>query len=117
MDREIIGISGMSCAACAKRIEKAVSRLDGVLEVSVNLASEKLTVGYEKQKVSLGRIKETIERIGYGVIDGRRRKTVTIPIGGMTCAACASRIERVLAKKEGAAGFGKPRHRKGDGGI
>jgi len=101
MDREIIGISGMSCAACAKRIEKAVSRLDGVLEVSVNLASEKLTVGYEKQKVSLGRIKETIERIGYGVIDGRRRKTVTIPIGGMTCAACASRIERVLAKKEG----------------
>ena len=101
MDREIIGISGMSCAACAKRIEKAVSKLDGVLEVSVNLASEKLTVGYEKQKVSLGRIKETIERIGYGVIDGRRRKTVTIPIGGMTCAACASRIERVLAKKEG----------------
>jgi|GEM_PF-9161 len=101
MEREIIGISGMSCAACAKRIEKAVGRLDGVMEASVNLASEKLSVVYDGRKVSPDRIREAVEQAGYGIIDEQRKKAVTIPIGGMTCAACANRIERVLAKKEG----------------
>ena len=92
MEREIIGISGMSCAACAKRIEKAVGRLDGVMEASVNLASEKLSVVYDGRKVSPDRIREAVEQAGYGIIDEQRKKAVTIPIGGMTCAACANRI-------------------------
>lgn len=101
MNRETVGISGMTCAACAKRIEKVVGRLEGVSEASVNLASEKLSVAYDNQKVSLERIKEAVEQIGYGVVEEQRRGTVTIPIGGMTCAACAGRIEKALGKREG----------------
>ena len=101
MNREIIGISGMTCAACAKRIERAVGKLEGVAQASVNFAAEKLSVEYDAQKVSLDKIKEAVREAGYGIVEERRKNTVTIPIGGMTCAACANRIERVLSKKEG----------------
>lgn len=101
MTKENVKISGMSCAACAKRIEKAVSNLEGVSQASVNLATEKLLVEYDNQKVSLDRIKETVENAGYGVIEDVKKNKVTIPIGGMTCAACASRIEKALCKLDG----------------
>lgn len=101
MNRETVKISGMTCAACAKRIEKAVGRLEGVSLASVNFATEKLSVEYDNQKLSADKIKEAIEKAGYGVIEEERKKTVTIPIGDMTCAACANRIEKVLGKTEG----------------
>lgn len=101
MNKETIKISGMTCAACAKRIEKAVGKLEGVSQASVNFATEKLSVEYNNQKASTDKIKETIEKAGYGVIEEEKKKTVTIPIGGMTCAACANRIEKALGKAEG----------------
>lgn len=100
MNKETIKISGMTCAACAKRIEKVVGKLEGISQASVNFATEKLTVEYDNQKLSTDKIREAIEKIGYGVVE-ETKKTVTIPIGGMTCAACASRIEKVLSKAEG----------------
>lgn len=100
MNKETIKISGMTCAACAKRIEKVVGKLEGISQASVNFATEKLTVEYDNQKLSTDKIREAIEKIGYGVVE-EKKKTVTIPIGGMTCAACASRIEKVLSKAEG----------------
>jgi len=99
MIKETVKISGMTCAACAKRIEKAVGRLDGVAVASVNLATEKLSVEFDETKTALHAIKETIEKIGYGIVN--EAKSVTIPIGGMTCAACASRIEKALGKTPG----------------
>ena len=101
MNRESVKISGMTCAACAKRIEKAVGKLEGVSLASVNLATEKLTVKYDNQKVSPDKIKEAVEKAGYGVVEEDRKKTVTIPIGGMTCAACANRIEKALGRTGG----------------
>ncbi len=101
MDKATVKISGMTCAACAKRIEKAVGRLDGVSQASVNFATEKLSVEYDGQKTSLDKIRETIEKVGYGVEEEQPKNTVTIPIGGMTCAACANRIEKVLSKMDG----------------
>lgn len=101
MNKETIKISGMTCAACAKRIEKAVSKLEGVSQASVNFGTEKLSVEYDDQKLAADNIKEAIEKAGYGVIEEVKMKTVTIPIGGMTCAACASRVEKALGKAEG----------------
>ncbi len=101
MSKETIAISGMTCAACAKRIEKAVGKLEGVANASVNFATEKLSVEFDDQKATLPLIKETIQKIGYGVIEEVKTNQVTIPIGGMTCAACASRIEKALGKAEG----------------
>ena len=98
MNKETVKISGMTCAACANRIEKAVGKLEGVSSASVNFATEKLSVEFDDQKAPMTKIKETITKVGYGVIEESQNKEVTIPIGGMTCAACAQRIEKTLGK-------------------
>ncbi len=101
MTKETVKISGITCAACVQRIEKAVGRLDGVTGASVNFATEKLTVEYDEKKVPLDKIKENIEKAGYGVPDDSRNRNVTIPVGGMTCAACSQRIEKSLGRQSG----------------
>ena len=101
MSREIIRISGMTCAACAARIEKAVGKLDGVFNASVNLAAEQLSVEFDEHAVSVPQIKERIEKLGYGIVEEVKTNRITIPIEGMTCAACAARIERAVGKIPG----------------
>jgi Cu+-exporting ATPase len=58
----------MTCAACARRIEKVLGKLDGIETASVNLATEKATIQYNPQTVRLPAIKATIEKIGYQVL-------------------------------------------------
>jgi Cu+-exporting ATPase len=65
LKRVTIPISGMTCASCSARIEKVVGRLDGVAEVSVNLATEKADVHYDPSRVRLSAIKKTITDAGY----------------------------------------------------
>ena len=101
MNNDTIKISGMTCAACAQRIQKAVGKIEGVSAANVNFATEKLSVEYDDTKASAPKIKEVIEKIGYGVIEENKMNSVTIPIGGMTCAACAQRIEKAIGKQEG----------------
>ena len=60
-----IPIGGMTCAACSRRVEKAIEKLDGVISVTVNLATEKATVAYMPQTVRLPAIRETITKAGY----------------------------------------------------
>ncbi len=101
MNKETIKITGMTCAACAQRVEKAVGKLGGVAAASVNFATEKLTVEYDAGVLTGSNIKDTIIKTGYGVAEETSSSSVTIPIGGMTCAACAQRIEKTLSKLEG----------------
>lgn len=92
-------ITGMTCAACATRIEKGLNRLEGVEEASVNLALEKSVVKYDPEKISEQDVEKKIHDLGYEVVKEKKEFTVT----GMTCAACSARIEKVLNKKEGIA--------------
>ncbi|MDR1900954.1 MAG: heavy metal translocating P-type ATPase [Treponema sp.] len=100
MEVQTITIGGMTCAACAGRIERTVKKLQGVTTATVNLASEKLFVEYDNT-LRLSDIKEAVAKIGYQVLEKPRSSQVTIPIGGMTCAACASRIEKAVRKLNG----------------
>jgi len=100
MLKDTITISGMTCAACSGRIEKAVAKLEGVSSSAVNLASEKLSVEYDENLLNLDNIKAVIVKIGYGIVE-ETKKEVTIPIAGMTCAACSARIEKMLSKADG----------------
>jgi Cu+-exporting ATPase len=61
-------VSGMTCAACARRVEKALSGTAGVSAASVNLATEKATVEYDAASVGLPRLVEAVEGAGYGVV-------------------------------------------------
>ncbi len=100
MDSQVLNIRGMTCAVCAQRIEKTVQKLSGVTHASVNLASEKLFVEYDAGIVDIAAIKEAVTKIGYEVLENTA-SSVTIPIGGMTCAACASRVEKSIKRLEG----------------
>ncbi|ADU93294.1 heavy metal translocating P-type ATPase [Geobacillus sp. Y412MC52] len=89
-------VTGMTCAACANRIEKVLNKMDGV-KAHVNLAMEKATIQYDPSKQTIADIETKIENLGYGVATEK----VTLDIEGMTCAACATRIEKGLNRMEG----------------
>ena len=101
MNTKSIKVSGMSCTACAKAIERGVLKLDGVSEANVNYATEKLQVSFDESKVAVDSINMAIEKAGYGVIKENSMKEIIIPVSGMTCSACANAIERALGKLEG----------------
>ena len=92
-------ITGMTCAACANRIEKGLSRLDGVASANVNLALEKATVQYDSTAMNTQHIEQKIQALGYDVV----KEKIELNITGMTCAACSARIEKVLGKLDGVA--------------
>nr|WP_304681555.1 heavy metal translocating P-type ATPase [uncultured Clostridium sp.] len=92
-------ITGMTCSACANRIEKVIGKMDGVTEVNVNFATETLTIDYNEQEVSKEVIEQKIEKIGYKV--QKNIQSDTYKIEGMTCSACANRIEKITKKMQG----------------
>ncbi|MDR2178967.1 MAG: heavy metal translocating P-type ATPase, partial [Synergistaceae bacterium] len=101
MEKQTIAIGGMTCAACAKRIERAVGKLQGIVTASVNFATEKLSVEYDEKQLAVQDIENKIVDTGYNVLKAAAKSSATIPIGGMTCAACAKRIEKAVGKVEG----------------
>jgi Cu+-exporting ATPase len=89
-------IEGMTCAACAARIEKQLNKLPGV-SAAVNFASERARVEFDAGAVATPQLVETIEKAGFKVPP----QSLDLAISGMTCAACATRIEAVLNKLPG----------------
>ena len=69
MENAVIGVGGMSCAACASRVEKALTKLDGVMSASVNLVTERASVVYSPQAIQLSAIREAISKAGYSPMD------------------------------------------------
>ena len=100
-NKETYKIGGMTCASCAKAVERVTKKLNGVKSSSVNIATEKLNIEYDKQKLSFEDIKAAIEKAGYEVIKENKTKRLELKIGGMTCAACAKAVERVTKKLDG----------------
>ncbi|USK67034.1 heavy metal translocating P-type ATPase [Peribacillus frigoritolerans] len=90
-------ITGMTCAACATRIEKGLKKMEGVEEANVNLALEKSVIKYDAEKVSPQDFEKKIQDLGYDVVKEKKEFAIT----GMTCAACATRIEKGLNKMDG----------------
>ncbi|WP_224076750.1 heavy metal translocating P-type ATPase [Planococcus chinensis] len=90
-------ITGMTCAACAARIEKGISKMEGVEQANVNLALEKSSIQYDPSKLNEGDFEKKIEALGYGVVKQKAEFDIT----GMTCAACATRIEKGINKLQG----------------
>lgn len=92
-----LGVSGMTCSACASNIERVLKKKAGVDSVVVNLELGRAKVGFEPSLISPKEIEETIESIGYKV----EKDTVTLSLEGMSCASCAANIEKVLNRTEG----------------
>lgn len=97
MSQFTVKVKGMTCAACANRIERKINKLPGVQAANVNFAMEKLTVDYDQNALKANDIIAGVKDAGYDVALEKAEFKVT----GMTCAACASRIERAVSKMPG----------------
>lgn len=96
MQRIEIRVDGMSCASCVGRIEKALMGQRGVAESQVNLATGKATVKFD-QPATPATLIDLIKEAGYQP----RVQSAEIPVIGMTCGSCVSRVERALNKQPG----------------
>jgi P-type Cu+ transporter len=120
-------VTGMSCASCVNRVEKAIGKVAGVERAAVNLATERATVQYDPRQTTVADIGIAVERAGYGVADLPAEPLAAIeptapalvsrngsndaeraeaaeailPIEGMTCASCVRRVEKGLEKVPG----------------
>ncbi|MEG0988679.1 MAG: heavy metal translocating P-type ATPase [Clostridium sp.] len=65
MKTEVYNIEGMSCAACSSAVERVTRRLEGMKECSVNLATGKMTVSYDEDKVNPTLIMDKVTRAGF----------------------------------------------------
>jgi Cu+-exporting ATPase len=114
-------ITGMTCASCSAVIEKVVGKVVGVEWVTVNLATERMSVRLDPSATDEARIAEAVKKAGYGAIaiaapkatpdapaataatpvKGTTTGTVTLGLVGMTCSSCAAVIEKSLGKVTG----------------
>jgi P-type Cu+ transporter len=92
-----LGIEGMTCASCSARVERALRKLAGVSEASVNLATERASVSFDPAAQSLDGVVEAVSGVGYTPVTAE----LEIGVGGMTCASCSARVERKLGKLPG----------------
>ncbi|WP_448110278.1 heavy metal translocating P-type ATPase [Pseudomonas lini] len=88
-------IAGMTCASCAGRVERALSKVLGATAVSVNLATEQARV--QAPSDSLPALMDAVQQAGYSV----PQQSLELSIDGMTCASCVGRVERALTKVPG----------------
>ena len=92
-----LAIGGMTCAACANRVEKGLSKVEGVSKAAVNFAIEKATVTFNSESTTVEELINTVQKLGFEV----KTERVELKLIGMTCAACANRIEKKLNKLSG----------------
>ena len=85
------GIEGMTCASCVLRVEKTIASVPGVASATVNLATERAMVTFNKS-VPTQMVVEAIEMAGYEP----RIETHQFGIEGMTCASCVNRVEKAI---------------------
>src|SRR5215210_3231324 len=94
----VFPVTGMTCASCVRRVEKALTKVPGVAEASVNLATEKAKVAFDPAAVTSEQLRAAVEKAGYGVgampapppaaaAPAPAGGEVTLPIEGMTCAS------------------------------
>ncbi len=97
MTRSTFDITGMSCSACAARVEKGVGAMAGVSSAGVNFALGRLTVDHDPTVAAPANIVAKIRELGYDVALAR----LEFAVSGMSCAACAARVEKAARNVPG----------------
>jgi Cu+-exporting ATPase len=92
-----LAVEGMTCGACATRLEKALLRAAGVAGATVNFALERAAVDFAPDQTSLATIADVVGKAGFGV----GHEQYSLPVEGMTCSACAGRVEKALRRVPG----------------
>ena len=99
--KESYKVVGMSCSACAKALEKTVENIDGVFSQSVNIATEKIQIEYDSDKVKFEHIEKIVKKAGFNLLKDTTYNNLVLKIGGMSCASCANAINKSINKLDG----------------
>jgi len=99
LKKKTLKIIGMSCASCARTIEKALGSLKGVQRANVNFATGKGSVEYDEKITGPEKLKKAVSDAGYDTVSEESKEIFKIE--GMSCASCARTIEGVLKKMDG----------------
>lgn len=91
-------IYNMSCAACAKAVERVCKKLEGVSKLDVNIATEKMNIEYDENILSSEKIILAIQKAGYDAKNLSDSQEIIIPIQGMSCVVCAKTVEKAISK-------------------
>jgi len=94
----VVPVSGMTCAACVNRLERALKKQDSVVEASVNLALETLDVKLN-DTANAADLESWVKKVGFEL--GHQQESMTVD--NVTCASCVNKIERQLTKMPGVA--------------
>ena len=92
-----LAVEGMTCGACATRLEKALGRAAGISGANVNFALERAAVEFAPEETNLTAIADVIGKAGFSV----GHEQFSLPVSGMTCSACSSRVEKALRRVPG----------------
>ena len=87
-----LAVKSMTCASCVGRVDRALSAIDGISDVAVNLATETARFSLDRPDGLVDVIK-TLDDLGYPA----RQSNVTLNIASMTCASCVGRVEKALS--------------------
>ncbi len=90
-------VTGMSCAGCARNVERALKGVGGVSEAGVNAATARATILYSPRLVTPEALVQTVREAGYDVAVAK----ADIAVEGLHCASCVRRIEQALLSKRG----------------
>ncbi|MDQ3286448.1 MAG: heavy metal translocating P-type ATPase, partial [Actinomycetota bacterium] len=104
-------VTGMTCASCVWRVEKALGRVEGVAEANANLATERVRVAFDPSVADAEELRRAVEGAGYGTGEippverpeagDSGAAEVSLAVEGMTCASCVRRVELALQKVQG----------------
>jgi copper ion binding protein len=97
LDKLEFPISGMNDAGCVSRIEKGLSKMQGVRCAKVNFTAEKASIAYDPQQLNSFDLVRAISELGYKV----RTQRVILPVQGMSCVSCVNRIRATLRQVTG----------------
>lgn len=100
-EKKTLDIEGMTCSSCVRAVEETVRNLDGVQNVSVNFATEKLQVDFDDDRTKVDGIIDAVRKKGYGASLPSESTRKTYDVEGMTCASCVKRVEDVINELEG----------------
>ncbi len=101
MKEQSFKVTGMTCSACSAAVQRTVSKMEGVSQAEVNLATETLRVSFDENNVDFNKLQAAVERAGYGLVEPQGLKRAELGVDGMTCASCSSAVERALKKLDG----------------
>lgn len=100
MNKQEYLVDGMTCASCVAHVQKAISNIEGVKDVSVNLMTNKASVTFDNE-VDNSSVIEAVKNSGYEAHVPSEMKSLDLSVEGMTCASCVASIEKGVMALDG----------------